>query len=115
MTIVTHSRTAKRGAYRPSVELVRDVLAGRTIAIARMISRVEEGYAEAAEALAELYRHCGSGHIIGITGVPGAGKSTLVSVLIKAYAAEGRKVAVIAVDPSTPYSGGAILDDRVHE
>ncbi|HEV7250077.1 MAG TPA: methylmalonyl Co-A mutase-associated GTPase MeaB [Shinella sp.] len=113
MTIVTHSRTAKRGTYTPSAALVKDVLAGRSIAIARMISRAEEGYPEAAEALAELYRHGGNAHIVGITGVPGAGKSTLVSALIKAYAAEGRKVGVIAVDPSSPYSGGAILGDRV--
>lgn len=113
MTIVTHARTVRRGTYTPSADLVKGVLAGQPIAIARMISRAEEGHAEAAEALAELYRHGGRAHVVGITGVPGAGKSTLVSALIKAYAAEGRKVGVIAVDPSSPYSGGAILGDRV--
>lgn len=113
MTVVTHSASPRRAAYVPSADLVKDVLAGRAIAIARMISRAEEGYPEAAAALAEIYRHGGKAHVIGITGVPGAGKSTLVSALIKAYAAEGRKVGVIAVDPSSPYSGGAILGDRV--
>jgi LAO/AO transport system kinase len=113
MTVVTHSAKPRRATYTPSAELVKDVLAGRAIAIARMISRAEEGYPEAAEALAELFRQGGKAHVIGITGVPGAGKSTLVSALIKAYAAEGRKVGVIAVDPSSPYSGGAILGDRV--
>ena len=109
MTVVTHTRTAKRGTYTPSADLVKGVLAGQAIAIARMISRAEEGYAEAAEALAELYRHGGKAHVIGITGVPGAGKSTLVSALIKAYAAEGRKVGVIAVDPSSRFPAGRSL------
>jgi len=62
-----------RAGYRPSSELVPLVLAGSRLAIARMISRAEGGYAEAAEALAELYKHTGKAHIIGITGVPGAG------------------------------------------
>lgn len=103
----------KRATYTPSSELVAGVLAGRVPAIARMISRAEAGYDEASEALAELYRQGGKAHIIGITGVPGAGKSTLVSALIKELAAEGHKVGVIAVDPSSPFSGGAILGDRV--
>jgi LAO/AO transport system kinase len=89
------------------------VLAGSATAIARMISRAEAGCAEAFDALAEIYRHAGKAHIVGITGVPGAGKSTLVSSLIKAFAAGGHKVGVIAIDPSSPYSGGAILGDRV--
>ncbi|WP_245443781.1 methylmalonyl Co-A mutase-associated GTPase MeaB [Mesorhizobium sp. DCY119] len=90
-----------------------DVLAGSVLAIARMISRAESGYEEAAQALAEIYKLSGKAHIVGITGVPGAGKSTLVSSLIKAFASDGYKVGVIAVDPSSPFSGGAILGDRV--
>jgi LAO/AO transport system kinase len=78
-----------------------------------MISRAEGGYPEASEALAELYKHTGKAHIIGITGVPGAGKSTLVATLIKALTADGHKVGVVAVDPSSPFTGGAILGDRV--
>lgn len=102
-----------RGGYRPSLELVPMVLAGSRLAIARMISRAEGGYPEASEALAELYKHTGKAHIIGITGVPGAGKSTLVATLIKALTVDGRKVGVVAVDPSSPFTGGAILGDRV--
>ncbi|HEV8334656.1 MAG TPA: methylmalonyl Co-A mutase-associated GTPase MeaB [Steroidobacteraceae bacterium] len=102
-----------RGGYRPSLELVPRVLAGSRLAIARMISRAEGGYAEASEALAELYKHSGKAHIIGITGVPGAGKSTLVATLIKALTVDGHKVGVVAVDPSSPFTGGAILGDRV--
>ncbi|MGO4560212.1 methylmalonyl Co-A mutase-associated GTPase MeaB [Mesorhizobium sp. 2RAF21] len=113
MSAHTSSRQAKRAAYIPSIELLPDVLAGSVLAIARMISRAEGGYAEASEALAEIYKHTGKAHIVGITGVPGAGKSTLVSSLIKAFASDGYKVGVIAVDPSSPFSGGAILGDRV--
>jgi LAO/AO transport system kinase len=102
-----------RAAYRPSSELVPLVLAGSRLAIARMISRAEGGYAEAADALAELYKHTGKAHIVGVTGVPGAGKSTLVAALIKVLTQEGRKVGVVAVDPSSPFTGGAILGDRV--
>jgi LAO/AO transport system kinase len=102
-----------RAGYRPSSELVPLVLAGSRLAIARMISRAEGAYPEATEALAELYKHTGKAHIVGITGVPGAGKSTLVAALIKALTQEGRKVGVVAVDPSSPFSGGAILGDRV--
>ena len=102
-----------RAGYRPSHELVPLVLSGSRLAIARMISRAEGGYAEASEALAELYKHTGKAHIVGITGVPGAGKSTLVAALIKSLTQGGRKVGVVAVDPSSPFSGGAILGDRV--
>jgi LAO/AO transport system kinase len=95
------------------MDLVDEVVAGSRMAIARMITRAESGYSEAVEALAEIYKRAGRAHIIGITGVPGAGKSTLVSSLIKSFASDGRKVGVVAIDPSSPYSGGAILGDRV--
>ncbi len=113
MSVFSPSRPAKRARYRPSLDFVPEVLAGGVPAIARMISRAEAGYEEAAPALAEIYRHGGRAHVVGITGVPGAGKSTLVSSLIRAFAADGRKVGVVAVDPSSPFSGGAILGDRV--
>ncbi len=67
----------------------------------------------AMDALKALYPHTGSGYIIGITGNPGAGKSTLVDALISAYRDAGLKVGVVAVDPSSPFSGGAILGDRI--
>jgi LAO/AO transport system kinase len=113
MTSVAVFNRAKRAAYVPSLELVPQVLAGSRLAIARMISRAEGNYAEAAQALAEIYKHTGKARVIGITGVPGAGKSTLVSSLIKALSLHGHKVGVVAVDPSSPFSGGAILGDRV--
>ncbi|MFX4298181.1 MULTISPECIES: methylmalonyl Co-A mutase-associated GTPase MeaB [Roseobacteraceae] len=90
-----------------------DILAGSVPAISRMITRAEAGYPEAAGALSEIYTHTGNAHIVGITGVPGGGKSTLVSALIRALASDGHKVGVIAIDPSSPFSGGAILGDRV--
>lgn len=113
MTVVTRVTRSDRTHYRPSAELVPLVLAGSKSAIARMISRAEAGYPEATEALADIYRHAGKAHVVGITGVPGAGKSTLVAALIKAFAGKGHKVGVIAVDPSSPFSGGAILGDRI--
>jgi LAO/AO transport system kinase len=113
MTSVALFGRAKPATYTPSLELVPQVLAKSRLAIARMISRAEGNYSEAAGALAEIYKHTGKAHIIGITGVPGAGKSTLVSALIKSFSSNGHRVGVIAVDPSSPFSGGAILGDRV--
>lgn len=113
MTAVAPSAGAKRTPYKPSMDLVGKVLEGSRLAVARMISRAESGQPEAVDALAEIYRHGGKAHIIGVTGVPGAGKSTLVSSLIRALAGKGHKVGVVAIDPSSPFSGGAILGDRV--
>jgi LAO/AO transport system kinase len=113
MNVVTRSSRPVCPPYRPSLDLVPEVVDGRVQAIARMISRAESGAEEADAALAEIYRHTGRAHIVGITGVPGAGKSTLVSSLIKAFAADGHKVGVIAIDPSSAFSGGAVLGDRV--
>lgn len=107
------SRPAQRATYVPSGELVDGVVSGKVAAVARMISRAERGMPEAMPALGEIYRHAGKAHLIGITGVPGAGKSTLVAALISAFAREGCKIGVIAVDPSSPFSGGAILGDRI--
>lgn len=102
----------KRGLI-PSRELVPGVLAGNTRAMARMITRIESGDPEQRAALAELYRHGGQAHVVGLTGVPGCGKSTLVREYAKAHRARGRKLAVLAIDPSSPFSGGAILGDRI--
>src|SRR6201996_3514875 len=113
MTRVAVFSRAKHTVFVASLQLVPQVLAKSRSAIARMISRAESRSAEASAALGEIYRHTGNAHIIGITGVPGAGKSTLVSALIKSFAADGHRVGVVAVDPSSPFSGGAILGDRV--
>ena len=96
-----------------SSDLVARVQAGERAAVARLISRSEHGEAEARQALGKIYRLAGRAHVIGITGVPGSGKSTLVGKLTEKLRAKGDKVGVIAVDPSSPYSGGAILGDRI--
>jgi LAO/AO transport system kinase len=100
-------------AYVPSADLVERIANGEIAAIARMISRAEAGMPEAREALAGIYQRAGRAHVIGLTGVPGSGKSTMVSALTARLRASGSKVAIVAVDPSSPYSGGSILGDRI--
>ena len=99
--------------YVASTDLVPRIEKGETFAVARLISRAEAGVAEAREALGSIYRRAGRAHVVGITGVPGSGKSTLVGVLVGKLRARGESVAVVAIDPSSPYSGGAILGDRI--
>jgi LAO/AO transport system kinase len=89
------------------------VLSGDVRAVARAISLVEDGAAEAAPLLAALFPHAGRALVVGVTGPPGAGKSTLVDRLTARLRAGGRTVGVIAVDPTSPYTGGAILGDRI--
>lgn len=96
-----------------AMALVADVLEGRVRGIARMISLAEAGAERSRPALAEIHRHTGNAHVVGITGVPGSGKSTLVRSLARTIRESGRKVGIVAIDPSSPYSGGAILGDRV--
>ena len=97
----------------PSSELVQGVIDGDVHSIARMISRVEARDDEARVSLRKLYTHTGHAHIVGITGVPGSGKSTLVRVLALAARKSGRRVGILAIDPSSPFSGGSILGDRI--
>ncbi len=87
--------------------------AGDRRALARLLTAVENHTAVAEHALRALYPMAGSAHLVGITGPPGAGKSTLVAALIAELRAAGRTVAVVAVDPSSPITGGALLGDRV--
>jgi LAO/AO transport system kinase len=89
------------------------VKAGDPASIARLISRAESGKPEDQAALAQVYRLAGRAHVIGLTGVPGSGKSTLVGKLAERLRAKGQKIGIVAVDPSSPYSGGSILGDRV--
>jgi len=96
-----------------STDLVPRALAGDIAAMARLMSRAEAGTAECRPALAQLYARSGRAHVIGITGVPGSGKSTLVSTLTLKLRATGKRVGIIAVDPSSPYSGGSIMGDRI--
>lgn len=99
--------------FIPSVTLVERVQAGEPSAIARLISRAEGGGAEVRRALARIYRLAGRAHVVGITGVPGSGKSTLVAKLAERLRRQGAKIGIVAIDPSSPYSGGAILGDRI--
>jgi LAO/AO transport system kinase len=99
--------------FIPSRILSERVRTGDIRAVSRLISRAEAGAAEARDALAEIYRATGRAHVVGITGVPGSGKSTLVGKITQRLRADGSKVGIVAVDPSSPYSGGAILGDRI--
>jgi len=92
---------------------VEEALKGSQLAGARLIRLLEEGDAEGVAALKALYPHTGRAFILGITGPPGAGKSTLVDRIIGEFRSREKKVGVVAVDPSSPFSGGAILGDRV--
>jgi LAO/AO transport system kinase len=93
--------------------LAADVLAGRYRALGKAISLVERDEPAAETLLAEIYPATGRARIIGITGSPGAGKSTLVASMAKHYRAQGKRVGIVAVDPTSPFTGGAILGDRI--
>ena len=94
-------------------ELADAAIAGDRRALARVLTAVENRTPLAEGALRRLYPVAGKAHLVGITGPPGAGKSTLVAALIGVVRAAGRPVAVVAVDPSSPITGGALLGDRV--
>jgi LAO/AO transport system kinase len=94
-------------------EVVDRILAGEVRTAARLMRDLDDGRPEAREILKEIYRHSGRAHIIGITGSPGVGKSTLTDRLIQYLRQHGKTVGVVAVDPTSPFSGGAILGDRI--
>lgn len=94
-------------------ELARRVVQGDHLAAARAISLVEDAHPEAAALLRELGPHLGRAYVIGITGPPGAGKSTLADALTRLLRRRGERVGVVAVDPTSPFSGGALLGDRI--
>lgn len=97
----------------PEAEFVEQVLAGNPAAVARAITRVERGGQDARDMIRAIFSHSGRAYVVGVTGAPGTGKSTLVNELAKEFTKRGRRVGIIAVDPSSPFSGGAILGDRL--
>jgi LAO/AO transport system kinase len=94
-------------------DLAHDVVAGRYRALGQAISLAEREDPAAERLLAEIYAATGRARIVGITGSPGAGKSTLVAALAKHYRKQDKRVGIVAVDPTSPFSGGAILGDRI--
>jgi LAO/AO transport system kinase len=94
--------------------LTQPILEGNRLALSRLLTQVENDSPEGRSALAELFPHTGKAHLIGVTGAPGTGKSSLVNQLTLHYRkTQKKKVAIIAVDPSSPFTGGAVLGDRV--
>ncbi|WP_099211265.1 methylmalonyl Co-A mutase-associated GTPase MeaB [Thermococcus henrietii] len=93
--------------------LIQSALSGDKKAIARLITLVENDEEKAREIIRRIYPHTGRAYVVGITGPPGSGKSTLLDKLIKLARNEGHKVGVIAIDPTSPFTGGALLGDRL--
>jgi LAO/AO transport system kinase len=94
-------------------DIVSNVLKGDSRSIAKLITLAENNLSEAVEAMKKIHPHTGKAHIIGITGVMGSGKSTLIAELTREYRKKGLKVGIIAIDPTSPFSGGALLGDRI--
>jgi len=94
-------------------EVLEKLFGGETRAVARAITKIENGAGDAAELMKEVFPKTGKALVIGITGAPGAGKSSLVDKLALFYREQGDRIGIICVDPSSPFSGGAILGDRI--
>lgn len=96
------------------MSLTKSILEGNRLALARLLTQVENDSPDGRAALTELFPRTGGAHLIGVTGAPGTGKSSLVNQLVLHYRkSESKKIAIIAVDPSSPFTGGAVLGDRV--
>ncbi|MGD0979042.1 MAG: methylmalonyl Co-A mutase-associated GTPase MeaB [Candidatus Bathyarchaeia archaeon] len=94
-------------------EIVQGVLKGDRRSIAKAITIIENSMPEAQELIAQIFPHTGKAHVIGLTGAGGAGKSTLIEKIVREYRRKGKTVGVIAVDPTSPFTGGAFLGDRI--
>jgi len=95
------------------MDLVKGLFEGSRLALARSITAVENEYDNAIEIMKAIYPKTGRARILGITGAPGAGKSTLTDKVVKHYLDQGKTVGIVAIDPTSPFSGGAILGDRI--
>jgi LAO/AO transport system kinase len=103
-----------RGVAEMASELIKKVLEGDVLAAARLMRDIENETADAVAAMGEIYLHTGRASVVGITGAPGTGKSTLIGSLIKYFRAKKQMtVGVVAIDPTSPYTGGAVLGDRI--
>lgn len=96
-----------------TLTLAQSVLAGDRLSLARVLTHVENDTSEGRAALNALFAHTGQAHLIGITGAPGTGKSSLVNQIALHYRKQEKRVAIVAIDPSSPFTGGAVLGDRV--
>lgn len=94
-------------------KLAKEIVKKDIKSLAKLLRLIEKKDKEAVEALKSLYPRTGNAHIIGITGLPGSGKSTIIDALIKDFRADNKTVAVIAIDPTSPYTGGSLLGDRI--
>ncbi|MCR5439847.1 LAO/AO transport system kinase [Selenomonas sp. WCT3] len=95
------------------MDIAEELLKGNRLALSRAITAIENEYDEATDIMKKLYPHTGHAYVLGITGPPGAGKSTLSDKIAREYRAQGKTVGIIAVDPTSPFTGGAILGDRI--
>ena len=95
------------------MDIAQELLNGNRLALTRAITAIENETAAAVEIMKKLYPHTGHAFVLGITGPPGAGKSTLTDRLARAYRNQGKTVGIIAIDPTSPFTGGAILGDRI--
>ena len=96
-----------------NMSLAQSVLSGERLALARLLTHVENDTPDGRAALDELFAHTGQAHLIGVTGAPGTGKSSLVNQLALHLRKQQKRIAIVAVDPSSPFTGGAVLGDRV--
>jgi LAO/AO transport system kinase len=101
---------AKGGA---EMDIAQELLNGSRLALTRAITAIENEYDEATDIMKKIYPHTGNAFVLGITGPPGAGKSTLTDKLAREYRKQGKTVGIVAIDPTSPFSGGAILGDRI--
>jgi LAO/AO transport system kinase len=107
-------RTARRPPSKESVRSLVDALVGGDKrAAGKLISLIEDDEPEAIQAMQLIYPHTGRAHVVGFTGPPGVGKSSLINRLVRTFRGRGKKIGVVAVDPTSPYSGGAVLGDRI--
>jgi LAO/AO transport system kinase len=94
-------------------DLIDDLLNGKPRAAAKLITKVENDFEAAEQIINKIFKYTGNAYVLGITGAPGCGKSTLISTLTKLFVDNGKKVGILAIDPTSPITGGALLGDRI--